>query len=64
MKAGDLVNVVGSFGGRLYGTLVDKVAMPDWWWVMTYDGLITWPESQLEIIATSKELITKVPEND
>ncbi len=50
MKIGDLVNLKGSFGGRLYGTLLKKWKIQDWWCVMTYDGVFTWPESQLEVL--------------
>ena len=56
MKIGDLVNVKGSFGGKLYGTLLKKWKVDNWWCVMTYDGVFTWPESQLEVLGLTSSM--------
>lgn len=61
MKAGDLVQIVGSFSDdtpevtAILGTVIKRWSIPNWWVVLSSDGeLINWPEEQMSVISESE----------
>ena len=60
MKVGDLVKLIGSYDPFATGVLI-RIGPTGWWDILiTDEGLVTWPESQLEVISACKMSIAVV----
>lgn len=56
MRAGNLVTLTGSKHRKeLIGILLEEwVGCGGWWTVMTDDGVINWPGSQMVVVCASR----------
>ena len=56
MKVGDLVTITGSFANSgLAGVILEAwVGCGGWWCIMTKEGVINWPGSQMRVVSESR----------
>lgn len=52
---GQIVRLIGSFGGDLVGKIVGPWDVENWSKVLTAEGVFTWPDSQLEVVTSTEE---------
>ena len=55
MKVGDLVKLIGTFGGDQVGVIIaNSEPCPGWHTIYCPEEVIHWPERQMEVISESR----------